>query len=49
MSQVVVQLAVALHHRRKFEGSIRDEAIETFHWHNPSGRTMTLVSIKTLT
>jgi hypothetical protein len=33
----------------KVVGSIPDGVIEIFHWHNPSGRTMVLVSTQVLT
>ena len=34
---------------RKDEGSIPNRVIEIFHWLNPSGRTMALVSAEPLT
>ena len=33
---------------RKFAGSIPDGVTGIFHWHNPSGRTMTLGSTQPL-
>ena len=34
---------------RKVAGSIHDDVIRNFNWHNPSGRTMALVSTQSLT
>ena len=34
---------------RQFAGSIPDDVIRIFQWHNPSGRTMALESTQPLT
>ena len=43
MAQLVESL------RRKVAGSIPNGVTGIFHWHNPSGHTMTLGSTKSLT
>ena len=35
----------ALRYKQEVTGSIPDDVIEIFHWHNPSGRTMALRSL----
>jgi hypothetical protein len=43
VGHTVVQFVKARTTGRKLVGSIPDDsATESFHWHNPSGRTMTL-------
>jgi len=46
---VVAQLVEALRYSRKVAGSITDGVIGILHWHNPSGRIMTLGSTQPLT
>ena len=45
----VAQLVEALRHKRKVRGSTPDSVTRIFHWHNPSGRTMTLSSTRRTT
>jgi hypothetical protein len=45
----VAQLVEALTTCRKVVGSIPDDVITIFHWHNPSGRTIALGSTQPLT
>jgi len=44
-----MQLVETLCYYRKVAGSIRDGVIGIFHQHNPSGRTMALVSTQPVT
>jgi len=44
-----MQLVEALRYYQKVANSIRDGVIGIFHRHNPSGRTMALVSTQPLT
>jgi len=44
-----MQLVEALCYNQKVEGSIPDGVIGIFHWHDPSGHTLALVSTQPLT
>ena len=49
MVHAVAQLVEALRYKLEGPGSIPDGVVGTFHWHNPSGRTMALGSTQPLT
>jgi len=49
VGHAVAQFVKARATSRKVVGSIPDSVTGSFHWHNPSGRTMALVLTQTLT
>ena len=49
MGHTVAQLVEAQRYKPKVAGSISDGFIGIIHWHNPSGRTMTLGLTQPLT